>query len=250
MKGIYVPIALVFMLLLGACKDEKVLAIGHRGAMGHEMENTVTSVYKAMALGADMIEIDVFRIKSGEIVVFHDKTLDKLSNAGGPIEDYYAYDLRKVILHGNERIPYLQDVLKVLDDKVRLNIELKGANTTDKVNHIVNYYMKEKNWSLDKFIISSFNWDELRAMRKKNPDISIAVLTGKDPIEALEVAQELNAVAINPNYKTLTAENVAQMQQAGLKVYTWTVNEPEDIQKMKEFGVDGIISDFPERVNP
>jgi len=229
MKGIYVPIAMVFMLILVSCKEEKVLAIGHRGAMVHEMETTIPSVNKAMALGADMIEIDVFRIKSGEIVVFHDKTLDKLSNAGGPIEEYYAYDLRKVILHGNERIPYLQDVLKALDDKVQLNIELKGADTADKVNHIVNYYIKEKKWSLDKFVISSFNWDELRTMRELNPKIPIAVLTGKNPIEAMEVAKELNAVAINPNYKTLTAENVAQMQQAGLKVYTWTVNEPEDI---------------------
>ena len=86
-------------------------------------------------------------------------------------------------------------------------------------------------------------------MREKNKDIQIAVLTEDDPMEAMQVAKELNAVAINPYFKQLTQENTAAMQAAGYKVYTWTVNEPADIQKMMEFGVDGIITNFPERVN-
>ena len=79
--------------------------------------------------------------------------------------------------------------------------------------------------------------------------MKIAVLTSEDPLQALEVAKELDAVAINPNYKTLTQNNTAKIQSEGLKVYTWTVNEPEDIQRMTEFGVDGIITNYPERVN-
>ena len=159
------------------------------------------------------------------------------------------FQLRQLVLDGGHKIPMLQEVLKLIDNKVVLNIELKGAGTTDKVNQAINFYVKEKGWNIDNFIISSFKWDELQAMRAINKDVKIAVLTSEDPLQALEVAKELDAVAINPNYKTLTQNNTAKIQSEGLKVYTWTVNEPEDIQRMTEFGVDGIITNYPERVN-
>ena len=244
-------VALTAALLLTSCEmtKSKPLVIGHRGAMGHETENTLASVQKAMDLGVDMIEIDVSKIDSGEIVVFHDETVDRLANSGGNIEEYNIVQLRQLTLDGGHKIPMLQDVLKLMNNQVALNIELKGAGTADKVNHIVNYYIEKEGWSPENFVISSFKWDELKAMRAKNKDIKIAVLTSEDPLEAIEVAKELKAVAINPNYKTLTQENTAKIQAEGLKVYTWTVNEPEDIQKMTEFGVDGIITNYPERVN-
>nr|WP_288979719.1 glycerophosphodiester phosphodiesterase family protein [uncultured Allomuricauda sp.] len=229
-------------------KTSKPLVIGHRGAMGHETENTLASVQKALDLGVDMIEIDVFKIQSGEIVVFHDEKVDRLTNGGGNIEEYNIVQLRQLILDGGHKIPMLQDVLKQIDNKVVLNIELKGPGTADRVNFIVDYYIKSKGWSPENFVISSFNWDELRDMRSHNADIKIAVLTSEDPIKAIDVAKELKAVAINPHFETLTKENTAKIHEEGLKVYTWTVNEPEDIQKMTEFGVDGIITNYPERV--
>lgn len=227
----------------------KPIVIGHRGAMGHETENTIASVQKAIDLGVDMIEIDVFNVESGETVVFHDKTLDRLSNAGGEIEDWNYFELRKVILDGGHKIPLLQDVLKTIDHKVKLNIELKGAGTTNRVNFIINYYIKEKGWKTEDFLISSFNWDELKAMRALNADIPIAVLTEEDPLDAIAIAKELNAEAINPDFKMLTRENNLAIKDAGFKIYAWTVNEPQDILGMKRMGVDGIITDYPERVH-
>ncbi len=227
----------------------KTLVIGHRGAMGHETENSLASIEKAMELGVDMIEIDVFKIKSGEIAVFHDREVNRLTNGGGNIEDYTIAELRQLRLANNYMIPMLQDVLKVIDKKVRLNIELKGANTADRVNFIVNYYIRENGWSEDDFLISSFNWDELKEIRKLNPNIPLAVLTEADPLEALAMARELEAEAINPNYQQLTAENVKEMRAQNFKVYTWTVNDTTDIKEMKELGVDGIITNFPERVH-
>ncbi|MFS4468618.1 glycerophosphodiester phosphodiesterase [Maribacter sp. 2210JD10-5] len=224
------------------------LVIGHRGAMGHETENTLASVQKALDLGIDMIEIDVFKIESGEIVVFHDETVDRLANSGGRIEEYNIFDLNKLILDGNHKIPMLQDVLKLIDNQVALNIELKGSNTSDRVNFIMNYYIKEKGWSAENFLISSFNWDELKEMRKLNASVAIAVLTEDDPVDAIPIAQELNAVAINPYYKNLTRENNKIIKQAGLKIYPWTVNDEQAIMEMKRLGVDGIITNYPERI--
>jgi glycerophosphoryl diester phosphodiesterase len=244
-------LAVLAVLILNSCgmKDSKPLVIGHRGAMGHETENTLVSIKKAMDLGVDMIEIDVFRIDSGEIAVFHDSTVDRLTNGSGMIEDYNMFAMRQLVVEGGHRIPILQDVLKLINNQVALNIELKGYKTAEKVNQVVNYYISNRGWSADNIIISSFIWDELREMRRINPDIKIAVLTEEDPLQAIEVAKELDAVAINPNYKTLTVENAAKIHDENLKIYTWTVNEPEDIQRMKDFGVDGIITNYPERVH-
>ena len=250
MKKHVVAIAIALGLTMTACSDmvKDPLVIGHRGAMGHETENTIASVEKALELGVDMIEIDVFRIRSGEIMVFHDDRVDRLTNGVGPIEAYTVVTARNLIVEGNHRIPLLQEVLKTVDKKAMLNIELKGANTSDRVNFIIDNYIKNQGWTLDQFLISSFNWEELRSMRQINPDIAIAVLTERDPLDALATADELNAVAINPYYKMLNKDNVKQIQAAGYKVYTWTVNESDDMDKMKEIGVDGIISDFPERI--
>ena len=226
----------------------KPMVIGHRGAMGHETENTLASVQKALDLEVDMIEIDVFKIYSGEIAVFHDERVDRLTNGGGRIDEYNIVDLKQLILDGNHKIPLLQDVLKLVDNRTNLNIELKAANMSDRVNFIIEYYVEQKGWTLDQFVISSFNWDELRSFREFNKDIAIAVLSEGNPLDALDVAKELGAVAINPYYQTLTEEVVEKIHEEGFKVYTYTVNDPEDIERMKDFGVDGIFSDYPERV--
>lgn len=227
--------------------QKKPLVIGHRGAMGYETENTLASIQKALDLGVDMIEIDVFNIRSGETVVFHDQQLERLSNAGGNIEEYYIGDLNKVILDGNHRIPVLQEVLRLIDNKVALNIELKGEGTANRVNFITDVYIKKRGWSMENLVISSFNWEELRKMRELNSEIAIAVLTEEDPLEAIKVAKELDAIAINPWYKTLNSENVQKIQDEGFKVFTYTVNEPADIEEVTAYGVDGIFTDYPDR---
>lgn len=252
MKPVLVKLAATFLLVSGisSCDmfKEKPLVIGHRGAMGHETENTLASVRKALELGVDMVEIDVFKIESGEIVVFHDPTVDRLANGGGNIEEYNIADLRKLILDGNHKIPQLQDIMKEVDHRVRLNIELKGAGTADRVNFIAETYIARYGWKNEDFLISSFRWDELEAVRKFNPDIPVGVLTEEDPLLALEEARQLNAEAVIADYNTLTEANVAAIRQEGFNVYAWTVNETQDIERMKDLEVDGIITNYPERV--
>ncbi len=240
---------LLSLILFQSCENmKKPLVIGHRGAMGHETENTLASIQKAMDLGVDMIEIDVFKIASGETVVFHDDRVDRLTNGGGNIEEYVITDLKALTLDGNHKIPQLQDVLKLIDHKVKLNIELKGADTANRVNFITNYYIREKGWKLNDFLISSFRWDELKEMRALNPEIPIAILTEDDPLKGIPIAKELHAEAINPNFKELNDGIAQEIHNEGFKIYTWTVNEPGDIEMAKNWNVDGIITNFPERV--
>ena len=241
--------SVLLLLLMTACNQNKApLIIGHRGAMGYETENTLASIEKAMELGVDMIEIDVFRIASGEIAVFHDERVDRLANGAGRIEEYNVADMRGLILDGGHGIPILQDVLKTINGQVPLNIELKGANTSDRVNFITDYYVKEQGWKAEQFLISSFNWDELREFRNLDPNARIAVLTEGNPEDAIGVARELGAEAINPSVATVTTERVKAVHDAGLKVYVWTVNDPELFESLKDMGVDGVFSDYPDRM--
>lgn len=227
---------------------KKPLNIGHRGAMGHETENTISSIKKALELNVDMIEIDVFVIKSGEVVVFHDDILDSLTNAKGKIEEYNWEELKKVVVKGNHKIPLLEDVILTINKKTPLNIELKGSKTAKPVFDVLNTFYKQ-GWTKNNFTISSFLWDELENYRQLDTTISIGILTEEKPIDAINIAEKLKAQSINPWYKTLTAENIELIHKKGFKIYTYTVNEPETIKKMIRLGVDGIFCNYPERLH-
>ncbi len=230
-------------------KGTTIITIGHRGAMGHETENSLASIQKALDLHVDMIEIDVFKIKSGEIVVFHDQMIDRLTNGSGDIETFDLKTLKNFDLEGGHKIPLLSEVLDVMNHKVPLNIELKGPGTSQGVNDIIKNYTENKGWTLDDFLISSFDWEELKEMRRLNRDLDIAVLTEDNPLDAIGIARELNAIAINPNYLSLNNENVSEIKRQGFKIFTWTVNDPIQISRIRELGIDGIFTNYPERVN-
>ena len=238
---------LLFFVNLNA--QNSILNIGHRGAKGHVAENTIASIKKAIELGADGIEIDVFRCLTGEIVLFHDKTLDNLSNGTGYIEEKSLSELKELnILGSKHSIPTLEEVIKSIGKEVFLNIELKGSNTSKGSLEMVNKYVKSGKIKLSNILFSSFNWKELSKLRSLDSNVKIALITGEDPLEAISPALSLNAIAINPNYKKLNKDNVQKIFSSGLKIYTWTVNNKLDIIKVKSLKVNGIITDFPERI--
>ncbi len=239
---------LLLLPLFWSSQAPNPLIIGHRGAKGHVAENTLPSIQKALDLGVDAIEIDVFKCASGELVVFHDATLEKLTDAKGAIMDFSLEELRRVKVLNDYQIPTLNEVLDLINGRVILNIELKGPETALATQALLSTYYNKGAWSPEAVLISSFNWEELRLFRTVDASTPLAVLTEENPLEALEVAKALTATAINPDYKTLTAAAVKTMHTAGYKVYPWTVNTPKAIAQMKRLGVDGIITDYPERI--
>ena len=239
---------MVLFFSIGISGQETILNIGHRGAMGHEPENTLASIKKAIDLGADGFEIDVFKCLSGEIVLFHDKHLDKLTNGEGLVEKKSLTDLKKLSVLGTEnKIPTLEEVLNIINKQVFLNIELKGKNTAKASLELVEKYINQKKISSQNILFSSFDWNELEKLRELNSDVKIALITENDPLLAIETAKKLKAFAINPNYKDLNKKNIKIIHNNDFKIYTWTVNNKRDISKMKSLKVDGIITDFPDR---
>ena len=228
--------------------QESILNIGHRGAKGHIAENTIASIHKAIELGADGIEIDVFQCKSGEIVLFHDKTLEKLTNGDGNIEDKNLEELRKLkVLNSSYSIPTLEEVLNSIDKNVFLNIELKGRNTAEGSLNLIKKYIERNKIEFNNILFSSFNWEELKDLRSLSDKVQLALITEQDPLLAIDYALKLKAVAINPNYKDLNEQIISKINEKGLKIYTWTVNSKIQIDRLKVLNVNGIITDFPDR---
>jgi glycerophosphoryl diester phosphodiesterase len=120
--------------------------------------------------------------------------------------------------------------------------------TPGKVVSLIEEYIAEKNWNYNDFIVSSFEWDMLQEVHNLNKNIPIGVLTETELDSALAFAELIKAKAINPDYQLLNSENVKQMQEKGFLVLPWTVDTEEDIQKIKSYNVDGIISDFPDKL--
>ncbi|MFT5754258.1 MAG: glycerophosphoryl diester phosphodiesterase [Flavobacterium sp.] len=228
---------------------KKPLIIGHRGAMGYETENTILSFQKALDLYVDVIEIDVYVIKTGEVIVFHDKTLSRLASSLENIEDLTLEEVKSINLIGNHQIPTLIEVIEFVNKRVPINIELKGQGTALPTHKIVENLIKKENYKNHHFLISSFNWNELKIFRKLNHEIPIALISQQNHLDAIPIAKKLNAIAINPWFYTLTKREVEEIHKHNLKVYTYTVNEIPDIKEALYFNVDGIFCNFPDRIH-
>ena len=221
----------------------KILNIGHRGAKGHAPENTLASFRKALELNVDGIELDVHMSADNEILVIHDATIDRTTSQSGIVN---ALTLSELKAAGS--IPTLSEVLNLTERKCFVNIELKGAGTAIPVVNLIDKYIAGKNWNYSDFIISSFDWNALQEVRRMNNKIRIGVLTLTDLQLAIGFARFINAYSVHPHFHLLTKENTLQMQNNGFFVFPWTVNENEDIDKIKAFHVNGIITDFPDRL--
>lgn len=227
-----------------------VLRIGHRGSKGYIAENTLESINHAILLGVDGIEIDIFKCLSGELVLSHENDLKRLTGKSGQLEKLTLNELKKFLVVGKYNIPTLIDVLTKIETPLFVNIELKGLNTAQPTSKIISDISTNTSWSFEHFIVSSFNWDELELFRSVDKNTPVGVLVSKSMSinEAIEFGKNINAQAIHPNFKLLNEKAVKKIKNNGFKIYTWTVNDEDDINFMKKLKVDGIISDYPDRI--
>lgn len=226
----------------------KMLKIGHRGAKGYAPENTLVSFKKAIDLGVEGVELDVHLTADNHLICIHDETLDRTTSGVGFVYHHTLHDLKQLRIENIHEIPTLSEVIDLIDKQIFINIELKGKNTAKPVAALIKQYILEKKWTPNHFLISSFDWNALREMRTLDSEISIGVLTTENLSAALDIAKSVQAKSIHPFFRMLTLEDTKEMQSLGFEVFPWTVNEPADIEKIKSFGVNGIISDFPNKL--
>jgi len=226
-----------------------MLKIGHRGAMGYAPENTLASFDKALELGVDGIELDVHLCKSGELVVIHDARVNRTTNGKGLVIDKTLEEIKILDAGNGQHIPTLSEVLDFVDRRAVIDIELKAEGIGKSVAEILRRYIQEYGWKNDLFMISSFDYHELKRCHDSIPEVPFGPIIAAKPLDYALFAQSMKADTIMPFYEFLNGEFVQDAHQRGLKVMTWTVNRPEDIKKMLNIGVDGIISNYPDRLS-
>ena len=221
------------------------LVIGHRGAAGHEPENTLRSFRRALALGADGLELDVRLSADGELVVCHDKTLRRTTNGRGPLAKCALAELRTLDAGLGERIPTLREVFDAVDRRAFLNIELKARGTAPLVEALIGEYLAARGWTPEHFLVSSFLRRELAQIR--DPRIRRGVLFTRPTRLWKFAARRFAAWSVHPAARWTSARFVAAAHRHGWRVIPYTVNDPAQLARLRRLGVDGVFTDFPER---
>jgi len=225
---------------------QRLLCIGHRGACGHAPENTLASIRKALELGAPCLEIDVYHVDN-RLVVFHDDRLERATNGTGYLLEQRFDHLRSLDAGGGERIPTLEEVFETVDRRAGVNIELKGPATARPVVGLLGE-LRRRGWPGELILVSSFDHRQLAEVRRLDPAIKLGALIVGLPVDDAAFAAALGAYSAHLSLEFIDRRFVDDAHARGLQVFVFTVNHPEDIRKMAQLGVDGVFSDFPERV--
>ena len=218
--------------------------IGHRGAAGHAPGNTLLSIETALRFGVDLIEIDVQQTADHHLIVLHDRVLHPSTTGHGPVAAASLEEIRTVrTVPGNLPIPMLDEVLTCVSNRAGLMIEFKvpeiAAQTMDAVckAHFAGavYY-------------ASFLHQELLAARECDGNAQTIALLEGTPVNMTAFALDAKATHAGLSIHSLSRFFVERLHDAGVQVFTWTADEPEQIEYAKECGVEGIISNYPDRL--
>ena len=221
----------------------KVLRIGHRGASGHAPENTLVSIQKAINLKCDLVEVDVRRTRDGHLVLLHDEQVDRTTNGTGLVEELSLDEIKSLNAGQGQRIPTLDEALGATRGRVGIMLELKVHGIGPKAVAAV-----RRRGFPHAVIYASFLTAELLPVRRTDPKAATLALMEELSSDPITTAREAQATHLGLRWDTATSPFVEACHRARLKVFVYTVNEPRDIAKMRALVVDGIISDFPDRL--
>lgn len=226
----------------------------HRGAAGQYPENTMLAFSKAIEFGATGIETDVQMTKDGQLVLIHDENVHRTTGVQGWVKDLTLAEIKELDAGSwyssdfqGERIPTLVELLELAKDRdIILNLELKNGvviypELEEKVIQVVRDYNMEQ-----RIVISSFNHYSLAKCKQIAPEISTGILYMEGLYEPWNYAKTLGAHALHAYKYAVLPEWVAMAGQEGIVYHPFTVNEPQEMERLLEAGVAGIITDYPE----
>lgn len=229
--------------------------IAHRGASAHAPENTLAAFELALRQGADAVELDAKLTADGQVVVFHDQTVDRTTGGKGRVKDLSLAELRKLDAGSHfdcafrgEPIPTLDEVFKAVGQLTYINVELTNySSLTDNLPEKVAALVRRHKLTR-RVLFSSFNPIALVRIRRLLPDMPIGLLAFSGRKGALArswIGRWLSYQALHPEVSDVTAALVANAHRRGCRVHVYTVNRSDDMRQLFAFGVDGIFTDDP-----
>jgi glycerophosphoryl diester phosphodiesterase len=235
-----------------------VLVTAHRGFSGDAPENTLAAFKKAMEVGSDMMELDVRFSKDGQIVVMHDDTLDRTANGRGKVSDYTLKELKQFDAgswfapqFSGEHIPTLVEVLELAKGKIRVNIEIKDESLGRyKITDLADRALQEvkKAGMEDQVIYVSFYPVALERIQERDSRLWVGLLYHRPWNSLHEVTGGRSFPVLGLRNSYLTKGKIDKIHQQGMKVNVYTVNSEEEMEQFIRWGVDGIITNHPDRL--
>ena len=214
------------------------LKVGHRGAKAYEIENSLESFKKAVALGANAVELDVQKSKDGKLIIIHDDNLKRVFGKDVLVNLTTLKELKQLT---ENKILTLDEALRFIDKKVeKILVELKKEGFEKKVLEII-----KKGKLKDRVIIVSFHEQALAEVRRLDKAIETGLIYAKHK-NPIPTALKLNAQYLIPLYRFVHTKNVEDAHKNNLKVIVWTINTRKDVREYIAKGVDGIASDKPD----
>lgn len=221
--------------------------IAHRGASAIYPENTLTAFTQALAMGAHGLELDIQCSNDGHAVVFHDDTVNRMTNGTGNISHHTWQDLQKLRIEEDERILSLAELFDHFAGKTTLWLEIKNATCIGELVRRIETAVQNGSASYEQCIVIGFDGDALYKVRTISPHIligySLEHLPSQEELQAQ--IQRLQPAYILPHYEFASEEFVHHMAAQGIQTIVWTLNEINDSLRMQQRGVAGIITDVP-----
>jgi len=229
---------------------DKILVIGHKGASIIAPENTLLAFRKAIQLKADYIEFDLHKTLDGEIVIIHDNDTYNITCKQGLIEELTLKEIQELDAGEGEKIPTITELINLTKGKINLQPEIKASGLINDLIQILT-----KNNLIKKTIISSFDITQLIKIKEIEPRLKIGYLIPSELTRPrilnryIQKAIRNEFYAIHPHFTAVSKEFVDNAHENNLKINAWTVNEEDEIIRLKALGVDGIITDNIDLVN-
>jgi glycerophosphoryl diester phosphodiesterase len=228
--------------------------IAHRGASGHAPENTIAAFERAVQLGAGFIETDLQLTRDGRFVAIHDDTLERTTNGRGAVHDHTLAELRNFDAgrwfdrqFEGQRIPTLEEVLEFArKHDVVFYLEIK-YNAAWGMHHALAAALQAPE-NAARSIVISFQAATLRAVREIDPSLMIGLLVDQRRPEVVKEAVDVGARQLCLRADLVTLELVEQAHRSSLQVAVWTVNDLAAMRVAMGCGVDGVITDLPDRM--
>jgi glycerophosphoryl diester phosphodiesterase len=237
----------------------RVVDVGHRGASAYAPENTIASFSEAADRGADYFEFDVQQTRDRRLVIMHDATLTRTTNAAAVyprrspwrVRDFTLRQIRRLdagswfaARYRHERVPTLGETLRAMDSSgLRMLLELKDP--TPALPRLVAAQLRRSPAWLrpGRLIVQSFDWHSVRTFHRLLPSVATAIL-GAPAVRQLPAVSRY-ACYVNPRHTSVTAAYVRRLHARHLRVFAWTVDDRATMRRMIADRVDGIITDRP-----
>lgn len=232
------------------------LVLGHRGASAEAPENTLRAFRLALDRGADGVELDVWRCRSGEAVVIHDERTGRVAGEDLAVREASLGDLRRLDVgawkgdaHRGERIPLLEEVLEALPRAI-VNVELKSRGRDLRLAEVVARVVARAGAG-GRVVVSSFDWRLVTAFRVAAPDVPVGLLFDPDHPWRLRLAAALRLLgpsAVHPHRTLVTPARARAWTGRGLAVNVWTVDDPAEAAALAALGAAALITNVPDRI--